>query len=976
MLELVRILTGGRGGHEFEVVGLLDLKGLPQPLAACIVRWSRHATAGAASSPFPPELAAMGGGPFVGRGEELHNAIDTAMATERARSLWLLGEPGIGKTRLAVEIARRGHVAGGLVLHGRCDEHVATPFQPLIQALRWYAGTVVDDQLIATVGVDPAALARLVPELRERMPGLQAQIAPATEIEQYRLFEAVRSWLGALSETHTVVFLVDDAHWADRPTLDLLAHVLRSAEPARLLVVATARDTAPDASHRLSELIDDLGATGRSQCVRLGGLTGTEVAALVTAARPNAPEDADLAARLAAETAGNPLFLEAVLAELAQDGAGGRRQGPGNVQAAVRRRVRGLDQTTQELLQVAALVGLEFPLAVIADAAGVDEQQALTRIEHGVGAGLVDELSVDRFRFTHGLVRDALAGEISASRRARLHMAVAGSIEQRWALSLDDHLRALAHHYASAGDDPAVVTRALDYARRSAQRALDMLAFDAATEDFAMATELTARLPGVPASDLFQLLMAKGQSERVAAAHAAALETLRAAAALARSEQDWTGLAQAAIAFEEASWRPGLLAEDAHSLLGEAVGHADDLAPETVLIARTSAARALHYAGRRNQARTAAEATVVEARASGRPVALAHALGASVQTRVPMLPGDLPIVIERAEEVWSLLEGLTDLDPAATIAEYACVACSLRADREEMVRWIGQLTDVTHRLGSRFARFVLLSMLQIQAFLDGDLDRAEVNAGSNLEFGRQLGEDVSGVHATQMFLIRREQDRLRELVPAVQALLTVNATSAMWAPGLVLLLADSGMTVEAGRLLDEMAADAFSSLAPDDLYPAATCFLAEAAVLLGAADAGGQLAERLRPWQGMGVSLGHLVGHLGSVDRYLGLLARLAGDLTRADRLLANALTFNRQLGAVIWVAHTLTDQAELRALSGDGAGMHPLATEARLLAERHHLGAVNRRLDALPAFDRLVTDLRQTERRDGPTVGDDALPT
>ena len=484
--DLVRALGRGRGGFEFELVGLLDLKGLPEPVAACSVEWAPAEPT--TTLPMPPELVAGATTQFVGREEELALATDCAMAAERTHAVWLLGEPGIGKTRLGQEVATLAHQRGALVLYGRCDEQVRAPFQPVIDGLRWFVTQHRDDELRATLGVDPEPLVRLVPELLSRVPGLRRPEA-ATETEQYRLFESVRSWMSMIAATRPVVFVVDDVHWADRPTLALLGHVARSAQSARLTILATARDTSPDVSEPLNELVDELERTGRSRRLALRGLTVDDIVSLLEVTTL----PSENAVRLADETAGNPLFLRAVLGAMRADGTLPTEL-PTDVRAAVRRRLGRFEPATLELLQVAALSGLEFSLGVVSDATDLDEHEGLSSVEQAVGAGLVEEVAVDRFRFTHALVRDALIVELSASRRARMHAALADVIETRFAARLSDHLRALAQHYANAAV-PEMLERALDYAKRSARRSIDLLAFEAAVEDYTFALELVARMP-------------------------------------------------------------------------------------------------------------------------------------------------------------------------------------------------------------------------------------------------------------------------------------------------------------------------------------------------------------------------------------------------------------------------------------------------------------------------------------------------
>jgi hypothetical protein len=600
----------------------------------------------------------------------------------------------------------------------------------------------------------------------------------------------------------------------------------------------------------------------------------------------------------------------------------------------------------QELLRVASIVGLEFALPVASDAAGIAETDGLDAVEHASAAGLVHEVGIDRYGFTHALVRDALAAELSATRRARLHAAVARAVETR-SPATEEQFRALAHHYAHAGDDPSQVAKAFDYAVRSARRAVELLAFDAAVEDYATALELLDRLDR-PARERFEVLVAKGEAERLAAAHAAALVTLERAADLARAERSWPDLARVAIAFEEVSWRPGLMNNDALHLLREAAAHEADLPPEQAVVVRASLGRAMHYVGHVEKPRRIAEEELAAARRLADPRVLAHTLLISIQTRIPLRRPDLEPVIERADELWDLRDRLADADPVAHALEYATAACLDLGDRSRADSRLARLVEVSDRLGSRFIQYVLMSHLQVVAFNNGDLDGAERQADATLEFGHQLGEDVSGVHGTQLFLIRREQDRLAELVPVVQMILRLNPASAMWRPGLLLLLAEVGMHEEAQSLLRELAAGRFAAVPHDNLYPTALCFLAETAARLGAGDHAGELAALLEPWTGLGIAGGHMVAYLGAADRYLGLLARLDGRLDDAARLLDAAVAFNRGVGTAVWTAHTHVDLAEVELVRSHVGSAAAHAVEARALAERHGLAAVARRVAAL----------------------------
>jgi class 3 adenylate cyclase/tetratricopeptide (TPR) repeat protein len=943
--ELVRTLARGRGGFDFELVGLLELKGLPEPVAACEVLWERVEHPERSALPFPPSLESRGRMRFVGRDSEVSSAVGLTLGAEHAHALWLLGEPGIGKTRLASEVAARAYAAGARVLYGRCDELVPDPFQPIIQALRFFVANTSDDELRASLGVDPEPLARLVPELATRVPALSTSTGRTTEVEQYRLFESVRSWLQATSSTTPLALVIDDVHWADRPTLALLAHTLRSSEPARLVVIGTARSTDPDASVLLADLADDLARTGRSTSVELVGLDPSEIATLLATTELGEHEPTEFAAHLAVETAGNPLFVTAVLAGLAA-GARGQSGIPADVRSAVSSRTRGLDEPIRARLQIAGLIGLEFPLRLTAAVAGVSEAECLTSIEQAAGAGLVEELDVDRFRFTHALVRDALVEELSASRRARLHQSIAATIEREYGATLEEHYRPLAHHYGLAAGQESIA-KALDYARQSARVSTDLLAFDAAVADYTLALDLASRLDRADNALRYQLLIEKGRAERTASRHAAALATLRTAAELARREQDWPAFARAAIDFEETSWRPGLLGHDAVALLRDASQH--ELDPKTMVTVRASLSRALHFSGAGAPATLLAREAVAEAREIGDQALLTHALCALAQSLGPFEPMHVEEVTECISEMWSFRQATDNISALSTATDYGAELQMLRGDRAATSEWLERSRTLVEMSGMRFDRYVHMSILQIVAFYEGDLALAEQRATENLEFGRELGEDTSGTHGVQMFLIRREQGRLQELEPAVRLMVRTNPTGAMWQPGLVLMLAELGMDTEARELLDDLAAQGLARLPHDAMYPAALSMFAQAAWKARSRAIAPLLLERLGVWSGMGVSVGHTCAYLGSADRYLGLLERLQGRPENAARHLAAAREHERGLGAETWVAHSLAESAELAIEQGELSAARPFAKDARLLAQRHGLAAVARQLDDLP---------------------------
>ena len=432
-----------------------------------------------------PDLPAVltGPGPFVGRGRELDGLVSawqTALAGG-THAVLIAGEPGVGKTRLAGEWSRQAYQLEAIVLYGRCDEDLGAPYQPFAEALRSLMPCLGTSRLRGMRGVE--SLLPLVPGLTEVLPDLAAPTRADPETERYALFDAVVALLEVASVGAPVVLILDDLHWAAKPTLLLLRHLLRFGDRARVQIVGTYRSTDLDRSHPLAAMLADLhrgAGSGTANRLALSGLGEDDVTAYVTEAGYN---DEELARALASVTGGNPFFLIEALRHV--DETGGVWDPttlPQGVRETVSRRLSRLAAETNTALAAAAVVGSRFALDLVEK---VLEEDLVDAFDEARKAGIVIEEPGGRYRFNHAIVRQSLLAELPSVRRLRLHQRIAATLETQ--PGADDELLAeLAHHYfecAWAGN----AAKAVEYCRRAADQAVARLAYEGAADLYGQA---------------------------------------------------------------------------------------------------------------------------------------------------------------------------------------------------------------------------------------------------------------------------------------------------------------------------------------------------------------------------------------------------------------------------------------------------------------------------------------------------------
>ncbi len=775
-------------------------------------------------------------------------------ARDGPRLLLLAGEPGIGKTRLAAELARQVHGAGTAVLAGRANEDALVPFGPFAEAL---AG--LGDLFAAGVDGDGDG-----------------------EGARYRLFEAVATTLSRLARERPVLLLVDDLHWADEPSLLLLRHLLRAPDPVALLVVATYRESELTRTHPLARTLGDLRREAQVERIRLAGLDREALSLLAAHALGRA--DAGVVDDVEERSGGNAFFARELLRHLAESGGGGLPEG---VQEVIGARASRLSDGANELLAVAAVLGPSFDEALLAELLARDP---LAPLEEALHAGLLREEGGRRVAFAHALVRETLYAELSTIRRVRLHEAAARALERRPSPDLAEISR---HRFEAAPDDPEAAIAAAEEAAAEAMRAL---AYEVAAGQYERALQA---LPAAEEGQRARILVRLGQALQRAGEHPRALAAFDEAAAIAERRGDGAVLAEAALG------RAGVgvvifgVDADLVRLLERALavlGDADERLRARVL---AKLAIAVYYAPDARRRVDLAAAAAAAARTVGDDRVLAEVLNAErvalwspdeLESRLAT-SAELVAVGRRGRHREGELQGRNWL--IVDRLEQG-VGSALQQDLEDYARLADEARLPQHRWYAVFWR-------GLRETLRGDHQRA---AALRAE-ARRIGERAGDANVAFAITMHEAYEHL-----AVDGFASWGETelgvlrggmgrphvSRAYRSCYSWYLADRGRHDEARA---ELALVGSPSTASRDANWMSMLFeLSHAACLLGDRELGAELTALLEPKAGRQILGARAVMVFGAVDGCLGMLAALAGDPVAARRHYEAAIAANEAVGA------------------------------------------------------------------------------
>jgi eukaryotic-like serine/threonine-protein kinase len=859
-------------------------------------------------------LDRLAGGVFVGREAELEQLRDALNGTLAGRGglLLLVGEPGIGKTRTAEELATYAQVRGANVHWGRSHEGEGAPaYWPWAQAIRSYVREADPVALAWELGQGAGDVAHLVPEVRERLGDVSEAPALDSDEARFRLFDSIATFLVGASRSRPLVVILDDLHWADEPSLLLLKFVARQASDSGLLVVGTYRDVELGRHHPLARTLAELAEIQGSRRVPLRGLDTEAVERFIEMTAGIEPPPG-LAAAVHDQTEGNPFFVTEVVRLMASEGSlegpssgGWELAIPQGVREVVGRRLDRLSEEANEVLTLAAVVGREFNLDVLEGLNSKPRAELVDAIEQAIESQVVSEAphSHGGYCFSHALVRETLYAELTGTRRVELHRRIGESLERIFEADPDPPVAELAHHFivaAPAGE----ADKAIAYAERAARRASDQLAHEEAATHYERALEVLDFAPGPDRARRLALLLELGEAQRRAGRFVPGRESFEAAAATARELGDSDSLARAALGMSALS-EVGRLDEAIVELIEESLAALGDEDSVTRVELLGGLAQELVWRDPQGEAAPLTREAVAIARRLGAPRVLAAALAREMFLMVTT-PDAARRRLANADEMLELAEQAGDRELAVRAHVYRLVGYLDLGDVARADLELDTYSRLAEDLRMPQHLWHVPLLRGMRASMDGRFADAERLAEEARRGGERAQEPLSAqLYTLQMSVMRRHQGRVEEMLPAVREMAERYPAIRAWRLALVSLLADAGRLEEARVEFERLAVHDFDDIPLDGQWLTAMTRIADACAHVEDAARAATLYEKLLPYADLAVVAGRAASLSGPVSMYLGRLALTMGRPGDAVAHLDRGLELATRMGDRPYAAET-----------------------------------------------------------------------
>lgn len=859
-------------------------------------------------------------------------------ATRSARHLIFVGgEPGVGKSRLVAEVATALYQRDATVLSGECVAELGLPYQPFVEPIEAVLSGLADGRL--STGRDRrtaaeldvgrmAVLEGLAVLAGRRQPG--TRLGPDLEGRR-RLYRAAVQGFDAIAAERPLVLVLEDLHWAGDDALQLFRYLVKHSAGSPMLILATHRTTPPDRSMALVHTAAELYRLNGVLRVDLGPLDIEDITELLVGESGASVSVARQAAYLLRDqTGGNPFYLRELWRDLAGDGglAALRRdhlRTPESVRDTIQSRLDLLESEYRDVLELAAVLGEEVDVVMLlaahsASSSAVSIREGvLAALDACVAHRLLEPTGGGRFRFLHALARQAVLDNMPPSQLAHVHTVAAEAVER--VSAADRRVQRLAHHYANTG------------VREHAPRAVQYLVEAARLADRALAHREAAQLfeQAVPLADgstqRDDLRLAAARSHHLAANFARARELDEQVATTGSP----THRLRAAIGYEATSRRTGRLGQPAIDLLtGALAGVERDPSDPLYVRAISSLGRAFAFTASTRETEVLSARAIEFARTIGRHDLLAQTLEASL---VGLRPGHAAVQLTRATELSVLAKGSGDLHKLSSAAYHRGTLCYLFGDRQGLEDAYADLIRANHLTGQQYWEYVTICFDYARYFMSGDFGAAERTNKGLLEFGELIGtaDSAEGPYGVRAYMIRREAGRLDQIRPLITG---SEQPTNHWAPGLLALYTELGLTQPTRRLLDWLLDDQLPRYSQSGDWPATLAFLTEAALSLGDQATARRLRPMLAEYAGLNLLTGPFVALFGSADRYLGVVDSLLGCGT-PEEWFASALRMDTHMRAPVHQAQTLAAHVNhLRQLGSAPRMVEEMEQQVRAIAE------------------------------------------
>jgi DNA-binding SARP family transcriptional activator len=923
------------------------------------------------TTPLPGRLVARPDVGVVGRTAELESIAEAykRVVADGDRELLLVsGEAGLGKSTLVAEAARVLFDDGACVLFGHCEEDLAHPYQFFAEALGHYIRHATGEQLSTHIDAHGSELARLVPSLLDRMPDLPASKATDADTERYLLFAATVGMLATISEHRTVVLVLDDLQWADTGSLSLLRHLMATEQVRRMLILATYRDS--ELAHA-DALRDTLGTLRRHRGVNrieLAGLDDNAVVSFLEAAAGQTLDDAgvDLAHAVYRETDGNPFFVGEVLRHLAETGAIHRDAAgrwvaeeslervalPDSVREVVGGRVVRLGRDAERVLSLAAVIGRDFDLDVLARATKTTEDDLLDILDAAEAVALVGELSdaPGRFSFTHALIQHTLYQDLGPTRRARAHRQVAEALEDLCGDRPGPRVGELARHWVAA-IQPVELLKAIRYTRQAGDAALTALAPADALRYYRQALDLYGQSGDTDPVLELDLVIGLGTAKRQTG-DPTFRDTLLQACRQAADLGDTDRLVAAALANDRGTFSTVSTVDvEKIEILETALDRLPADHPDRALVLATLCSE-LTIGSPLDRRRSLADEALSIAEKSGDDLVVVRVLN---HVHLPLaVPQLLELSLTRATDALTRSQRIGDPVLLCSAASGRRFMAACAGDVAEMDRCLEIKRPLVEQLDQPFLNWVHTLQRATRALIAGDAARAEQLATEALQIGTDGGEpDAFIIYGAQIIMVNLWRGTLDALVPLIEQAITDNPGLPVFVAALALAHAEADRTDETRGLLQDFAGRHFD-LPLDATWLTGMIAYADAAIECRDPDFAGPMLERLAPFSDQWLYTD--IATSGPVSRSVGDLLTVLRRHDEAEAQFAHSAAASERAGATFFAARTDLSWGRMlvgRRGHGDRDRAHDMLSRALGTATAQGYGNIERRAaEALRQLD------------------------